>query len=176
MTLLEASRKAFTFSNLSASFLQARFNFVDTADCCEHSNKIWPWNVTQSKGPFHVKLTQHLINPPCISTKFCKLTEYYMWVINMEVFLTISLTLKDNAFWTFKFPLPEICFTKILATLVLNEMATLPCTDRKLSKGLWFGMPHTIQDSILTFWPERWNPTLIMRSWNASSNCVHDMA
>jgi hypothetical protein len=75
----------------------------------------------------------------------------------MEVFLTVSLTFKDNAFWTFKFPLPEICFTKMLVTVVLIEMETLPCTNRKLSKGLWFGMPHIIQYSIFTFWPEYWN-------------------
>lgn len=54
----------------------------------------------------------------------------------MEVFLTISLTFKDNAVCTFKFPLPEICFTKMLVTLVIIEMATLPCTNQKLSKGL----------------------------------------
>jgi len=81
-------------------------------------------------------------------------------VINMEVFLTISLTFKDNAFWTFKFPLPEKCFTKMLVTLVLIEKATLNFTDRKLSKGLWFGMPHIIQYGILTFWPEHSNMTL----------------
>jgi len=48
----------------------------------------------------------------------------------------------------------------MLVTLVLIEVGTLPCTDRKLSKGLWFGMPHIIQYGIVTFWPEHWNLTL----------------